>query len=146
MYTIAISTERRVSEPLGRGYDSNPPLRILIDARAFLPEMGPFFAHDQGRSPERLHRPNRFSVWLLELEGGRVGIHVMTGVDPGYPQRGPYEGSEGIYPDRGQGKTGGGQAIKRLVKIIFLKSAFPLNVFPGAPNSINARDLSSFQA
>ncbi|HVP80927.1 MAG TPA: hypothetical protein VMV04_23815, partial [Thermodesulfobacteriota bacterium] len=51
----------------------------------------------------------RFSVWLPEFEGGRVGIHVMTGVDPGYPQRGPYEGSEGTSPGRTQGKTGGGQ-------------------------------------
>ncbi len=33
----------------------------------------------------------------------------MTGLDPDYPQRGPYEASEGIYPGRGQGKTGGGQ-------------------------------------
>ncbi|HVP80350.1 MAG TPA: hypothetical protein VMV04_20905, partial [Thermodesulfobacteriota bacterium] len=47
---------------------------------------------------------------LPEFEGGRVGIHVMTGVDPGYPQRGPYEGSEGTSPGRTQGKTGGGRA------------------------------------
>ena len=33
-------------------------------------------------------------------------INVMTGVDPGYTQRGPYEALEGIYPGRGQGKTG----------------------------------------
>jgi hypothetical protein len=38
-----------------------------------------------------------------------VGIRVRTGLDRGYPQRGPYEASEGIYPGRGQGKTGGGQ-------------------------------------
>jgi hypothetical protein len=40
-----------------------------------------------------------------------VGIHVMTGFDPGYPQRGPAEASEGIYPGRGQGKTGGGTSL-----------------------------------
>ncbi len=45
-------------------------------------------------------------VWLPEFEGGRVGFNVMGGLDPGYPQRGPYEASEEIYPDRGQGKTG----------------------------------------
>ncbi len=33
----------------------------------------------------------------------------MTGVDPGYPQRGPHEASGEIYPGRGQGKTEGGQ-------------------------------------
>ena len=33
---------------------------------------------------------------------GEVGFNVITGVDPGYPQRGPYETSEGTYPDRMQ--------------------------------------------
>jgi len=37
----------------------------------------------------------------------------MTGLDPGYPQRGPYEASDGIYPGRGQGKTGDGQEKKK---------------------------------
>jgi len=40
----------------------------------------------------------------------------MTGVDPGYAQRGPNEGSEGICPGRGRGKTGGA-------------SCFPIAVF-----------------
>jgi len=71
--TIAIGTEGRVSE--GRGYDWGC---ALIDARVFLPEIGPFFARNEGRSPERLHRPNRFSVWLPEVEGEREGIHGMT--------------------------------------------------------------------
>ena len=38
-----------------------------------------------------------------------MGIHVMMGLGPGYPQCGPYEASEGIYPGRGQGKTRSGQ-------------------------------------
>jgi hypothetical protein len=31
----------------------------------------------------------------------------MTGLDPVYPQRGPYEASEGIYRGRGQKKNWG---------------------------------------
>jgi len=38
----------------------------------------------------------------------------MTGVDPGYAQRRPDEGSEGIYPGRGQGKTAG-RAVSQLL-------------------------------
>jgi hypothetical protein len=71
--------------------------------------IGSFLARDRGGSLKRLHRPNGFSVWLPEFEGGGVGIHVRTGLDPGYPQRGLDEASEGIYPGRGQGKTGGWQ-------------------------------------
>jgi hypothetical protein len=37
---------------------------------------------------------------------GRAGFNVITGLDPVYPQRGPYEASEGIYPGRGQEKIG----------------------------------------
>jgi hypothetical protein len=47
---------------------------------------------------------------------------------------------------RGLAPSKGSIAIKRLVKIIFLKSAFPLNLFPRPRDSIDARDLSSFQA
>ena len=74
----------------------------------------PFFqgsARDQGGSLKRLNRPNRFRVGYLGLKG-RVGINLMPDFDPGYPQRGPYEASEGIYPGGGQGKTGGGQALE----------------------------------
>jgi len=42
----------------------------------------------------------------MSLRGG-VGLHAIMGLDPDYLQRGPYEASEGIYPDRGRGKTGG---------------------------------------
>ncbi len=51
----------------------------------FHEESGHFFARDRGGSLKRLHRPNRFRVRLPELEGGRVDIHVMTNLDPGYP-------------------------------------------------------------
>ncbi len=44
----------------------------------------------------------------------------MYGFDPEYPRRGPYEASEGIYPGRGQGKTGGGQG--NLPRILYLNS------------------------
>jgi len=47
---------------------------------------------------------------------------------------------------RGLAPSNGSIAIKRLVKIIFLKSAFPLNLFPRPRDSIDVRDLSSFQA
>ncbi len=36
-----------------------------------------------------------------------MSFNVILNVDPGYPQRGPYEASEGIYPGRGQGKNSG---------------------------------------
>jgi len=32
--------------------------------------IGSIFARDQGGSLKRLHRPNRFRVWLHEYEGG----------------------------------------------------------------------------
>ena len=47
----------------------------------------------------------------MSLKGGGVGLNVMTGLDPDAPQRGPYEASEGIYPGRRQGKTGGGHVF-----------------------------------
>ena len=65
-------------------------------------------ARDQGGSLERLHRPNRFRVGYLSLKGG-VGIHVRTGVDPGYLNAGLNEASEGIYPGRGQRKLAVGK-------------------------------------
>jgi len=37
---------------------------------------------------------------------GRVGFNVTMSLDPLYPQGGPYEASEGIYPGRRQGQTG----------------------------------------
>ncbi len=85
-----------------------PALDVLI-ARDLCSGIRSIFARDRGGSPKRLHRPNRFSVWLRELEGGgRVDLHVY-GLDPGYPQRGPYEASEGIYPGRRRGKLGVGK-------------------------------------
>ncbi len=38
---------------------------------------------------------------------GRVCFNVMIGLGPGYPQCGPYEASEGIYPGCGQRKNWG---------------------------------------
>ena len=72
-----------------------PALNVLI-AKDLCSGIRFIFARDRGGSPKRLDRPNRFRVWLRELEGGE-------------PQRGPYEASEGIYPGRRRGKLGVGK-------------------------------------
>ena len=74
----------------------------LIGGWAFTFRNRVIFRRDRGESLEKLHRPYRFRVWLLEFKGRRVGINIMTGLDPDYPQRGPYEAPEGTYPGRGR--------------------------------------------
>ncbi len=62
-----------------------------------------------GEVPSEASSAQPLHVWLRWFEGGRVGFNVITDLDPGYRQRGPYEASEGIHPRRRHGKTGGGQ-------------------------------------
>jgi len=45
-------------------------------------------------------------VQINESEGTTVGFNVITDVDPGNREPST-RASEGIYPDRGQGKTSG---------------------------------------
>ncbi len=69
-----------------------------------------------GWVPEEASSAQPLQVLLNEFEGGRVGFNVMTSLCPDYPQRGPYEASEGIYPGRGQGKAGGGDKLSEGLK------------------------------
>jgi hypothetical protein len=63
--------------------------------------IGSIFARDRGGSLKRLHRPYRFRFGCTSFDGG-LGINVITGVDPVYFQRGPYEAPKGTNPSRGQ--------------------------------------------
>jgi hypothetical protein len=65
---------------------------------------------DWGGSPERLHRPNRFRVWLHRFQG-ESGVSSCCQVSSCLPHRGPYEASKGMYPGHGQRKTGGRASI-----------------------------------
>jgi hypothetical protein len=87
----------------------NPPLCVLVDARAFAQELGDFRVRS-GWVPEEASSAQPLQVWLHESEGGRVGFNVMTGLDPGYPQCRPYQASEGTYPGRGQGELEEGKS------------------------------------
>ena len=54
-----------------------PALDVLI-ARDLCSGIRSIFARDRGGSPKRLHRPNRFRVWLRELGGGGEWIFMST--------------------------------------------------------------------
>ena len=44
--------------------------------------IGSIFARDQGGSLKRLHRPNRFRVWLREFESEELSKMVTDGPIP----------------------------------------------------------------
>ncbi len=50
----------------------------------------------------KFHRPNRFKVWLRGSKK-TASFNILPYLDPGYPQLGPDEASEGIYSGRGHG-------------------------------------------
>jgi len=84
----------------------------------------PFFRHRanfhprSGGSLKRLDRPNRLKVSLHGLNGGRVRFNIIPGVDPGYPQRGPYKAPEGICPVTGEQKLGVGKDRKGIAGLV----------------------------
>jgi hypothetical protein len=86
------------------------------------------FARDRGGSSEEASSVPPLQVWLHEFEGGRVGFNVITGVDPGNLQRGPYEAPGGISPSRGQGKTGEGESSCLLDFLEYLYYHFVIEI------------------
>jgi hypothetical protein len=47
----------------------------------------------------------------------RLDFNFMRGPCPGYPQYGPYEAPEGIYPGCGQKKLEGGQVERAFMRL-----------------------------
>ncbi len=97
-----------------------PVLDVLI-ARDLCSGIRSIFARDRGGSPERLHRPNRFRVWLRELEGGgRVDFHVY-GLDPVTLNAGLMKPRRGFTLVAGEEKLGVGKE-NEVVKSIFRRA------------------------
>jgi hypothetical protein len=99
-----IDPEGRVFEPLECGHDWML-LGLGLWENGFSEKLG-LSLPGRGRSLKRLHRPNRFKLWLQGFQGGKPGLKVFAGVDAVCPKSGPYEASEGIYPGRAKKKLG----------------------------------------
>ena len=72
---------------------------------------------DRGRSLKRLHRPNRFRVWLHELKGEK-GSQYHYGVGPVYLNEGLMKPRRGFTLAAGEEKLGVGEDI------------FPIDILP----------------
>jgi hypothetical protein len=85
---------------------------------------------DYAQAGLKLLQPTASEFGCMSSKGER-GFQRHNGLDPGYPQRGPYEASEGIYPGRGQGETGGGQDALRALRKWFSDKELPSNCLIG---------------
>ena len=76
--------------------------------------IGSIFARDQGGSLKRLHRPNRFRVWLHEFEGGEWVSMSLRALIPFTLNAGLRRPRRGFTLVAGKEKLGVGKESRRV--------------------------------